>query len=172
MNVIHLMVGIQGSGKSTFSKKLAIEQNMAIVSTDLVRMENPGMKEELVWPTVYQKCADELSKGKDLIFDATSITPKVRLRLKENVEKLFTPFDMGCYFFNVHPEVCKERVNKRNQLEEELFFPIEVIDSYFERLVPPTLEEGFIFVKEVDEMGHIVKEIQQAKKEKVGYGNK
>ena len=42
MNTIHLMVGIQGSGKTTFSKKLSEELGIKIISTDEVRKQNPN----------------------------------------------------------------------------------------------------------------------------------
>ena len=79
MNTIHLMIGIQGSGKTTFSKRLSKSLNIEIVSTDLIRKEMSEILEEQVWSMVYQKCASELAKGKDVIFDATNITPKVCL---------------------------------------------------------------------------------------------
>lgn len=161
MNLIHLMVGIQGSGKSTFSNKLSKEQNIKIVSTDVVRQTVIDIKEEDVWPTVYKMCADELKKGKDVIFDATSITPKVRLRLIDNVKSYYDNFDVGCYYFDVDPTICKNRVEIRNKQENELYLPVEVIDSYFERMIKPTLEEGFIFIKTIDEIGKIKEEVKK-----------
>lgn len=152
MNVLHIMVGIQGSGKSTYSEKLAKDLKIKIVSTDIVRVENPGIDEALVWPTVYKMCADEL-KTKDVIFDATSITPKVRKRLLDNIKELNTEFNAGCYFFDVPLEVCKKRVEYRNTLNTGINIPLEVLDSYQSWIVKPTLDEGFIFVKVVDENG-------------------
>ena len=160
MNTIHLMVGIQGSGKSTFSKKLSKELNIIIASTDEVRKQNKGIEEQLVWPLAYKMCADELKNGKDVIFDATSITPKVRARLIDNIKELYDSFEVGCYFFDVNPEICKKRVSIRNNIEGELYLPIEVIDSYHERLIKPTLDEGFKFVKIINEFGEIIDEIK------------
>ncbi len=160
MNTIHLMVGIQGSGKSTLSKKLSQELEIIISSTDEVRKQNVGIKEELVWPLAYEMCANELKKGKDVIFDATSITPKVRARLINNIKEYYDSFEVGCYFFQVNPEICKQRVTLRNTIEGELYLPVEVIDSYHERLVKPTLDEGFKFIKVVNENGDIIEEIK------------
>ena len=160
MNTIHLMVGIQGSGKSTLSKKLAQELDIIISSTDEVRKQNVGIKEELVWPLAYEMCANELKKGKDVIFDATSITPKVRARLINNIKEYYDSFEVGCYFFQVNPEICKQRVSVRNTIEGELYLPVEVIDSYYEKLVKPTIDEGFKFIKVINEMGEIIEEIK------------
>ena len=160
MNTIHLMVGIQGSGKSTLSKKISQELEIIISSTDEVRKQNVGIKEELVWPLAYEMCANELKKGNDVIFDATSITPKVRARLIYNIKEYYDSFEVGCYFFQVNPEICKQRVSVRNTIEGELYLPVEVIDSYHERLVKPTLDEGFKFIKVVNENGDIIEEIK------------
>lgn len=160
MNTIHLMVGIQGSGKSTLSKKIAEELNIIISSTDEVRKQNKGIKEELVWPLAYEMCANQLKKGNDVIFDATSITPKVRARLINNIKEYYDKFEVGCYFFDVKPEICKERVSKRNNIDGELYLPIEVIDSYQERLIKPSLDEGFKFIKIINEFGEIIDEIK------------
>lgn len=161
MNIIHLMVGIQGSGKSTFSNKLSKELNIKIVSTDMVRQTVENIKEEDVWPTVYKMCAEELKNGKDVIFDATSITPKVRNRLIDNVKNYYENFEVGCYFFDVDPLICKKRVELRNQDKNELYLPVEVIDSYHERLIKPTIFEGFVFVKTINEVGIVIGEEKQ-----------
>ena len=75
MAVLHLMVGIQGSGKSTFSKSLSKKLNCKIISSDEVRKMNPNLDEKKVFPEVYRLCAGELKNGNDVIFDATNITP-------------------------------------------------------------------------------------------------
>lgn len=101
MKIIHLMVGIQGSGKTTLAKKLSNALVAKIVSTDEVRKTFPMIDEKFIWPKVYEMCAKELINGKDVIFDATSITPKVRKRLFENVSLYTTDFEVGCYYLDV-----------------------------------------------------------------------
>lgn len=155
MPKVHLMIGIQGSGKSTFSKALSEEKNIKIVSTDVVRQMNPNWPEENIWPEVYRLTAELIKKGEDVIFDATNITPKVRERFLNNVlihfkvkEKL--PFDLIGYYFNVDPIICKQRVEKRNLDPNELYLPPEVVFSYSERMVPPTYEEPFTLIYYVE----------------------
>ena len=145
--MIHMMIGIQGSGKTTFSNILAKDIDAIIVSTDGVRMANPGISEDLVWPTVYQKVAKCVKNNVEVIFDATSITPKVRKRFIDNVESYGVKCVIGAYFFDVDKNICAARVEKRNNDKTQINIPIEVIYSYSERLVPPTLEEGFEFIK-------------------------
>ena len=142
MAILHLMVGIQGSGKSTYSKKLRDEFGYKIISSDEVRKMYPDWEEVKIFPEVYRLCAMELKEGNDVIFDATNITPKVRARNINLIREIYSDFEVYAYFINTNKEICKERVLKRNNMEGELFLPIEVIDSYYNNLVPPSLEEG------------------------------
>ncbi len=146
MAIVHMMVGIQGSGKSTYSRKLNIEFGYPIVSTDIVRKNHPDWEESMIWPEVYRLVANYLKDSQDVIFDATNITPKVRKRFKDEVDKLFNDYNIYAYYFNTPLEVCVDRVSKRNEDKNELYLPPEVISSYYERLVIPTLDEGFIKV--------------------------
>ena len=57
--------------------------------------------------------------------------------------ELYSDFKVYAYFINTSKETCKERVKRRNNIEGELYLPIEVIDSYFNNLVIPSVEEGF-----------------------------
>lgn len=145
--MIHMMIGIQGSGKTTFSKELAKSINAEIVSTDLVRMTNPGISEDLVWPYVYKRVAECVKNNIEVIFDATSITPKVRKRFIDNVELHDVKCEIIAYFFDVDKDICASRVEQRNKDNTQINIPIEVIYSYSERLVPPTLDEGFKCIK-------------------------
>lgn len=145
--MIHMMIGIQGSGKTTFSNELAKVINAEIVSTDGVRMANPGISEDLVWPYVYKQVAECVKNSIEVIFDATSITPKVRKRFIDNVESHDIKCEIIAYFFDVDKHVCAKRVEKRNADNTQINIPIEVIYSYSDRLVPPTLDEGFKAIK-------------------------
>ena len=150
-----MLIGIPGSGKSTFAEKLSKELNCRIVSTDKVRSENPNWDEALVWPEVYRLCALALQNNLDVIFDATNITPKVRRRFVDEVEKYNAVVVMGAYYFNTSKEECYARVVKRNNQPDSLFLPPEVVYSYSEKIVFPTKEEGFSFIKTI-EKGEIV----------------
>ena len=143
MAVLHLMIGIQGSGKSTYSKKLSNELNCLIASTDEIRKMYPELDEKNVFPEVFKLCAKELSNGHDIIFDATNITPKVRSRNISAIKELYKNFKIYAYFINTDVEICKKRVEIRNKLEGEIFIPLEVIESYSQNIIPPSEEENF-----------------------------
>lgn len=143
MKTIHMMIGIPGSGKTTYALKLAKEKGYDIVSTDVVRANNPGMVEEEVWPTVYKMIGETLSKKDDCIFDATNTTKKVRDRFKENVNKYVKDYQIYGYFFPTNYKECIKRVDKRNNQKGELYIPLDVIKSYGEYVYPPMYEENF-----------------------------
>lgn len=152
MATVHMMVGIPGSGKSTYSKNvLSKEIGCRIVTSDGVRMEHPDWDETLVWPEVYRRVAEELSAGRDVIYDATSPTPKVRARFFTRLNELIpdVSFEVGVYYFPTPAEICYKRIEKRNQVPGEHFFPLDQVESYASTIVVPTLEEGFTFVKKI-----------------------
>ena len=97
MALVHMMVGIPGSGKSTYSNKLHKEFGYPIVSTDVVRTLHPDWEESLIWPEVYRLCAEYLSNNQDIIYDATNITPKVRNRFCEEVNKIYAKYGEGVF---------------------------------------------------------------------------
>ena len=140
---LNVLIGIPGSGKTTFVKEFIKENNCVLVSTDQVRKDNPNISEDRVWPTVYQNIGESLAAGKDVVFDATSITPKVRDRLKENIKAYCNEYELNGYYFPTYYKLCIDRVNKRNNIEGELFLPIEVVASYGNKVIPPTYNEGF-----------------------------
>ena len=142
--MIHMIVGIQGSGKTTFGKELAKEKgDIEIVSTDEVRKANPGIEEYKVWEIVYKRIAEIIKDGNDAIFDATSITRKVRKRFFDSVSSYGVKVEADCYFLDTDTDICEMRIKNRNEDPNELYLPIEVIYSYKERLEVPCIDEGF-----------------------------
>ncbi len=159
MNTLHLMVGIQGSGKSTLAKKLAEELHIIVVSTDEIRQKFPSLASSMVLPKAYEFCAEELVKGNDVIYDATNITPKVRKRIIDAIKQYNINFLVGCHYLQTSIETCKKRVALRNQDENQLFLPLEVIDSYANNLIAPSEDEKYDFICVYDESGSLIKKI-------------
>ena len=80
---VYMLVGIPGSGKTSYAQKLAKEKVCPIISTDAIRNLHPDWDETLIWKLIVS--AEILSRGEDLIFDATNTTPNVRKRFKKNL---------------------------------------------------------------------------------------
>lgn len=143
MLTVHMLIGIPGSGKTTFANKFSKEKNIPIVSTDVVRKLNPVWDEKNVWPEVYRLCGEHLKNNEDFIFDATNVTPKVRKRFFDQLSVYNVEFDTIAYFFDTDFEVCYERVVARNKNNDEHYIPVDVVASYSQTIIPPTKEEGF-----------------------------
>lgn len=152
MVTVHMLVGIPGSGKSTYSHNvLAKEFNCRIVTTDGIRMEHPDWEESQVWPEVYRRIAEDIVNGRDVIYDATSPTPKVRARFFERIKELIpdAEFRVGAYFFPTPTNICYQRIEKRNQVPGEHYFPLDKLEGYATTISRPSTDEGFAFVKDV-----------------------
>ena len=138
-----MLIGIQGSGKTTYSKVLKQKYDARVISTDKIRQTFLNIEEKDVFPTLYKLCAKELRQGYNVIIDATHITPKVRKRTFDALNEFNVNYEKVAYYIKTPLEVCVKRVDIRNQDPNELFLPLEVIESYFKNLIPPTEEEGF-----------------------------
>ena len=112
-----LPVGISGSGKSTWIKANT-DANTVVVSPDDIRRELTGnisdqTKNGQVWALAFQRVADALNNGKNVILDATNVKSEDRKRLmnymKVHVDK---PFEGFAKIFSVDPEIAKQRVKK------------------------------------------------------------
>lgn len=78
-----MMVGLPGSGKSTYAKELADEMRAIICSSDAIREElcgdeNSQDKNEDVFKILHSRIKECLRKGVNVIYDATNINSKRR----------------------------------------------------------------------------------------------
>lgn len=151
MPKIYVLVGVPGSGKSTFAKLNKSSLNAEIVSSDVVRNMHPDWPEEQIFPEVYRLTSEYLKKEINVIYDATSISPLVRKRLVNELEKYNVKYQMEAYYFPISYEDCLARIAKRNENPQERFFPLDALKSYCERIVAPSLEEGFLDVHVIDQ---------------------
>ncbi len=145
--IFGIMVGISGSGKSTYAKGLAPrltqENNLPteLVETDAIRLELTGNAEDQtqnyrVFTIAKTRVSTFLGSGKNVIIDATSLSVKDR---KDwiNMGKA-KGADVRAYFVNTTVSQAKSQNSKRDRK-----VPNEVIDRQFSKLVPPTEAEGF-----------------------------
>lgn len=144
MKKLYFLCGVQGSGKTTYARSNKELLNAEIISTDRIRIEYAPIEEHQVFPKAYQLIKENL-QHKNVIFDATNITRDAR---KENIENIFKlvnkdEIELICICLIVDKEICKTRVSKRNELDGEIYLPLEVIDNYCERFELPSIDEGF-----------------------------
>lgn len=140
MATLTLLVGIPGSGKSTYAKT-KIDRRCKIVSSDAIRKElffDEADQEhnDIVFKTLYERARNFLIDGKDVVIDATNSTIENRklalshfsdLNIKRKAIVIETPL-----------ENCITYDKKRRRIVGE-----KIINEFAESYTFPTKEEGF-----------------------------
>jgi len=139
--ILAVMIGISGSGKSTYANGLKTSLNAQLVETDAIRLELTGNSEDQsqnakVFEIARKRVNDYLSQGKNTIIDATSLTIRDRkdwidIARANNAE-------VRAYFIDTPVSICKSQNNKRARKVPEW-----VIDKQANKLFAPTKVEGF-----------------------------
>lgn len=136
------MVGIPGSGKSVLAKEYAKRYNAVIVSTDKIREELFGDEaiqnnHKKVFEIAYERIKEALYYHKSVIFDATNISRKNRIKLLKFIE----PFNRG-FKVALVLKTPLEEAKRRNQ-DRERVVPEEVLERMSKNFCEPTEEEGW-----------------------------
>lgn len=139
MNELIMLVGIPGSGKSTYVDKLVKDNPEIIVhSSDKLREElygdssiqgdNGKLFEEL-----HKRIHQDLKDEKTVVFDATNLAKKRRIHFLHDIN-----CRKKCVLFITDIDTCKE-----NNKQRERIVPDEVIDRMRTNFTPPHWNEGF-----------------------------
>lgn len=139
-----MMVGIPGSGKSTFAEQLAAQTEAVLVSTDRLRAELTGSptdrsRDRLVFARAAIDIEAALRYGLNVVYDATNLTVHDRERMLRLVP---AGTKKVCYYFKVPLETALVRNQNRERV-----VPPEVIEAMFRRLEEPRPEEGWDEIK-------------------------
>ncbi len=87
-----MMIGLSGSGKSTYATQLAKEEDAIILSSDSIREElyndvNDQRHNQHVFQVLNNRVEQFLSAGTNVIYDATNLNSKRRSRFLSNLTK-------------------------------------------------------------------------------------
>ncbi|HEY1494480.1 MAG TPA: AAA family ATPase [Candidatus Solibacter sp.] len=135
---IVVMVGLPGSGKSTYLERIGA----AGLSSDLIRKlladdETDQTIHARVFQTIRYLLEQRLEIGRPVTYiDATSLTPEERAPYIEIGRA--HGCEVEAVFFDVPLAVCMERNARRHRV-----VPAEALAKMAAKLVPPGVEEGF-----------------------------
>lgn len=136
MIALYVMCGVPGSGKSTFSRKLAEEQGLERFSFDEMRCF--CLKEFM------RTAIKAMQEGKSVILDTINLRVNVRKKVLQYVDGI------QCRKVVVYMDTSLEQCLYRNAHRETRLQDC-IIESTYRSLQKPTLEEGWdeiIYVKE------------------------
>ena len=158
----YMMVGTPCSGKTKWVTDNLLEKNLGIVIGVDPLLEGvaaalnttyaevmPGMlstAEKMVEATVqmltYQKAP--------LVVDQTNLTPKARKRLLK-VIKNKKDYELIAVYMKTPLGICHDRLQERSKEENLKVLPEGLLDSMYEELIIPSVDEGFNEVIIVEE---------------------
>ena len=147
MPKLYIMVGIPGSGKSTYAEKY-LSQTATIFSSDKIRGEllgdeNDQSNKELIFSTLYSRIREHLLEGKDAVLDATNVNRFERARTLNNFTDI-EDVERIAVFVNTPLDECLVRNGSRTRI-----FPESVIRDFYSRLERPAIDEGFVEIVEI-----------------------
>lgn len=144
MNILIVLCGLPGSGKSTYAKYLTESGHFECVSTDQIRKrfygnENTQGNSKDVFTTAFFHLQTYGLIKKNCVFDATNITPQARRKV---IEKCRPYYDLIiCKYINTPLDICLQRNSQRERV-----VPKEVILRMHHNFTMPSREEGFDYV--------------------------
>jgi len=149
-----VLIGIPGSGKSTWIAQNNISNKYRVVSPDKIRKEltgdiNDQTKNAEVWKVAKQRVVNTLKNGKSAILDATMTNPEYR----QDFIKGLPTSNIKAKIFQADPEDVKERIKKDIEAgKDRANVPDEIVDQMYNELVKygtrEQLEkEGFEVIK-------------------------
>ena len=135
MPKFYMLVGLPGSGKSTYSKTI---EDAVIISSDALRKELYGSEEELGNPfeEMIKRTIDALKNGRDVVFDATNLNTKKRRHIVERIKK-YADYKKAIVIATPYTECLKRNA------ERDRHVPEEVIKHMYMTFSMPCKQEGF-----------------------------
>jgi predicted kinase len=124
---IIIFIGLQGSGKSTFYKRMLSDTHLRL-NLDMLKTRH---REQVLLNACFEA-------KQSVVIDNTNPTPEDRARYIPPAKA--AGFRVIGYYFQSKIDECKRRNAQR---PPEQVVPLTALLRTASRLVPPTLEEGF-----------------------------
>ena len=135
-----MMIGLPGSGKSTFAETIGNNETI-ILSSDKLRNElysdeNDQKHNTEVFKILHERARKNLLAGRDVVYDATNINKKQRADFLKSID------DIQCNKEAVCMMTPYKSCLKFNEGRDR-FVPEHVIDRMYKKWNPPHGSEGF-----------------------------
>lgn len=152
-----LLIGIPGSGKSTWIAKFNSGNKYTVVSPDEIRRQLTGnisdqTQNAKVWTIAKERVKSYLGRGKSVIFDSTMTNPQKRREFIKDLPQA----KLKAKVFYVDPEVSKERIKKDILAgKDRANVPDDVIDRMNDELMGTVklLDGGVLDVSKLEDEG-------------------
>lgn len=161
VNKLILLVGLSGSGKSTYAQKLKEQnENFAIVSSDQMRIKlfgdvNVQDKNDILFAKIHKDVEELLQCGSNVIVDATNLTYKTRRPFIDIAKKIAKQCrSVGCdHCYSTEAHIIAtdfDECSGRN-LSRDRVVPQEVLFNQLKKFQVPFYGEGFDNIKIIDD---------------------
>ena len=142
---LYIMSGCPGSGKSTFAKNFLMNENTLYVSRDEIRFsmvkegEEYFSKENQVFNEFVRRINEGLSRGYNVIADATHLTEKSRSKLFFRLYANLSNVEVVAVILDIPYEICIERNEKRSNTRA--YVPYRELIKMYKRFNCPDFKE-------------------------------
>ncbi len=143
VNTLVLVMGLPGSGKTTFAKALSKHIKAVHLNSDIVRtqLDKRGQYDEQTKIMIYDQLCEQtyqtLKNGKTVIVDATFYKQVLRNRFIDIAIKLVVPYKL--IKIKAQPHTIKKRMNIDREHSEADFSVYQSIKEQFEPIEEPFL---------------------------------
>lgn len=150
-----MLIGLPASGKSTYAKTLAEQENAVIISTDKIReelfgdeaiQENEHYGGAKVFNTAFIRIREALRYGKNVIFDATNVRRKQRKTFVKDFTQYCYENNIICSFQAILIATPYEKCLQNNLMRKRVV-PEEVIKRMMVNFEVPIYKEGWDSIK-------------------------
>lgn len=120
MPIFYMTIGLPGSGKSTYVKRM---NDVVIHSSDNIRKElfgdiNDQAHNEEVFRTLHKRIIKDLSKGKNVVYDATNINYKRRMEFLKSLNRIHCEKIALLFMTPIHVCITRNMMRERKVPED------------------------------------------------------